>query len=165
MSLSDVPDCAAACPLAAAPVALPLASAAGSMDRRVFLTRATLAAAATALAACGGGGSDPTSPASVGASLRVADYPALASVGGIASLTLSGTPIAVVRTGAATFVTLSRVCPHERTTVNQSGSGFLCPNHQARFDATGTWVGGQRTSNLTAYATTYDAAAGTLQIG
>jgi len=49
--------------------------------------------------------------------------------------------------------------------VNQNGSGFLCPNHGARFAADGTWIGGQPTSSLRSYATSYDAASGTLTIG
>jgi len=46
-----------------------------------------------------------------------------------------------------------------------SGSGFLCPGHGAQFNAAGQWVGGQRTSNMRSYSTTYDAAAGTITIG
>ncbi|HEY0779534.1 MAG TPA: hypothetical protein VGD56_16320 [Gemmatirosa sp.] len=49
--------------------------------------------------------------------------------------------------------------------VNIVSSGFYCPNHGAEFNATGTWTGGQRTSNLTSYPTSYDPATGTLTIG
>ena len=80
-------------------------------------------------------------------------------------VTIQGSPLAIVRTGTSTYVALSRICPHAGSTVNQSGSGFLCPNHGAQFSATGTWVGGQRTSNLRSYTTSYDAASGTLTIG
>lgn len=155
--------CASACPLADAP--------ASGVDRRAFLTRSLLAAAAAALsadvlAACaGGGGTAVTGPVASGTTLRVADYPALASVGGIATTTAGGQPIAIVRTAASTYVVLSRVCPHEQATVNANGAGFLCPLHGARFDANGTWTGGQRTSSLRSYPTTYDAAAGTLTVG
>ena len=97
--------------------------------------------------------------------LRVADYPALASVGGIALVTISGGPFAVVRTSSTSFVTLSRVCPHQGNIVSPSGSGFLCPGHGARFSADGTWIGGQPTSSLRSYATSYDAAAGTITVG
>jgi Rieske Fe-S protein len=86
-------------------------------------------------------------------------------VGGIALATVSGTPLAIVRTGSTTFLALSRICPHQGATVNLSGNGFLCPRHGAEFDASGTWIGGQRTSSMRSYATTYNAATGTLTIG
>ena len=134
------------------------------IGRRTFLAQSALLAAAVALAACGA--SDATAPELTGqASIKVTDYPALSSVGGIAMVTIQGSPLAIVRTGTSTYVALSRICPHAGSTVNQSGSGFLCPNHGAQFSANGTWVGGQRTSNLRSYATSYDAASGTLTIG
>ena len=137
------------------------------IGRRTFIAQAAMVAAAAALAACGGGGgTDLTAPTLSGSTtIKVTDYPALASVGGVALVTIGGSPFAVVRTGASAFVTLSRVCPHQGSTVNQSGSGFLCPNHGAQFSSTGTWIGGQPTTSLRSYATIYDAAAGTLTIG
>ena len=141
-----------------------LPGAGSEIGRRTFLVQSALLAAAAALAACGV--SDATAPDLTGqASIKVTDYPALASVGGIAMVTIQGSPLAIVRTGASTYVALSRVCPHQGSTVNQSGSGFLCPNHGARFAADGTWVGGQPTSSLRSYATSYDATSGTLTIG
>ena len=69
-----------------------------------------------ALAACGVSGSNVTSPTSItSTTIKVSDYPALASVGGIALVTISGAPLAVVRTGTSTFVALSRICPHQGT--------------------------------------------------
>lgn len=136
------------------------------IDRRKFLTMGAYAAAAAALAACAaGGGTDATSPGSVGATVKISDYAALASVGGVAVTTLNGTPIAIVRTGTSTFITLSRICPHQGSTINQISTGFRCPNHLAQFDTVGNWVGGQRTSNMRSYTTSYDATAGTLTIG
>ena len=46
--------------------------------------------AALALAACGDSGSITDAPTSVGASIKVADYSALATVGGVALVTLNG---------------------------------------------------------------------------
>ena len=143
-------------------VALP--GTGSEIGRRTFLAQSALLAAAVALAACGA--SDATAPELTGqASIKVTDYPALSSVGGIAMVTLQGSPLAIVRTGTSTYVALSRICPHAGSTVNQSGSGFLCPNHGAQFSANGTWVGGQRTSNLRSYPTSYDATSATLTIG
>lgn len=160
------PACANACPLAAA-------AHRGGLERRVFLSQAVFAAAAVALTACGGGGGGggddggggPTSPAPVGGSLRVADYPALANTGGVATATLDGTPIALVRTGGSSFIALSRICPHAGFTIDPVANGFLCPGHGAQFNAAGTWTGGQRTTNMRSYPTTYDAATGMLTIG
>ena len=141
-----------------------LPGAGSEIGRRTFLAQSALLAAAAALAACGV--SDATAPELTGqASIKVTDYPALSSVGGIAMVTIQGSPLAIVRTGTSTYVALSRICPHAGSTVNQSGSGFLCPNHGAQFSANGTWVGGQRTSNLRSYPTSYDATSGTLTIG
>lgn len=135
------------------------------IGRRTFLIQSAMAAAAAALAACGAG-ADATAPSLSGTTtLTISDYPALSTIGGVALVTIGSSPFAVVRTGTSTFVTLSRICPHQGSTINQSGSGFLCPNHGAQFSSTGTWIGGERTSSLRSYTTTYDAAAGTISIG
>ncbi len=136
-----------------------------AIGRRQFISASMMAAAAGALAACGGSSSSITAPGNVSLTLKVSDYAALASVGGVALVNVSGSPIAVVRTGATTFIALSRICPHQGTTVNATANGFLCPNHGATFNMTGTWIGGQKTSNMRSYATTYDSAAGTIAIG
>jgi cytochrome b6-f complex iron-sulfur subunit len=140
---------------------------AAPVGRREFLGAGVLGAAALLLAACSGsatgsGGSGGTPSA---LSVKVSDYSALSTTGGIAVLQASnGYPLAVVRT-ASGYVVLSRVCPHQGSTVNVSGSGFLCPNHGARFSATGAWTGGERTSGLSQIASSYDAATGILAIG
>lgn len=163
--MSHAPSPAASCG------GCPLAPAAGPADlgRRAFLSQAAFAAAyatgAAALAACGAGG-DPTSPSSITrTSYSLASLPDLASTGGVSTVTISGVPIAVVRTGTSSFLALSRVCPHQGTTVNVVSGGFVCPHHGAQFNSTGTWVGGQRANSLTSYPTTYDASTGTLTIG
>lgn len=135
------------------------------MDRRKFLSLGAYAAAAAALAACAPIATNLTSPGSVSVTVKVSDYSTLATVGGVAVTTVNGTPIAIVRTGATTFITLSRICPHQGSTIGQISGGFRCPNHGATFNTTGGWVGGQPTSNMQSYATTYNAAAGTLTIG
>lgn len=139
---------------------------ASPMDRRKFVSFGAYAAAAAALAACAaGGGTDITSPGSVGATVKVSDYAALANVGGVAVTTINETPVAIVRTSSTAFLTLSRICPHQGSTVNVVSGGFKCPNHGATFNSSGTWTGGQRTSSMRSYNTTYDSAAGTLTIG
>ena len=135
------------------------------IGRRTFLAQSAILAAAAALAACGAGG-DATAPTLSGStSIKVGDYPALANVGGVALVNVSGAPLAIVRTDASTYLALSRICPHQGSIVNFTGNGFLCPNHGAQFTETGTWVGGQRTSSLQSYPTTFDSTTGTLTIG
>jgi cytochrome b6-f complex iron-sulfur subunit len=133
------------------------------MGRREFLAHSALLAAAAALSACVTG--DATAPTLSGtATVNVNDYAALANVGGIALATVSGAQLAIVRTAAGNFAALSRVCPHQGSIVNVSGSGFRCPNHGATFSSTGQWTGGERTSNMRSYSTSYDATTGILTI-
>lgn len=136
-------------------------------DRREFLT-VTVASALTALltTSCGGSGGDlgvVTGPVSL--SVQVSNYPALANIGGIARVDMGGTPIAAVRTGADTFAAFSLICPHRGCTVGiLNGSAFRCPCHGATFASSGTWTGGQRTTNLGSFTTSYDATSGVLTI-
>ena len=137
-----------------------------SLDRRAFLAQSTVVAIGTVLmSACGDGllGS-PTGPGTVRLTINVVDYAALAVVGGIARLNGTGTPIAVVRSDAASYRAFSLVCPHAGTTVGVNGASFRCPNHGAMFASTGAWTGGQRTSSLFEFTVVTDTANGTLTI-
>ncbi|HEX6558478.1 MAG TPA: Rieske (2Fe-2S) protein [Longimicrobiales bacterium] len=139
-------------------------SCGAALDRRGFLTRAALAAVTVALAACAAG--DATGPDLSGSStIKVSDYPALANVNGVAMFTVQQQPLAVVRTSATTFLALSRVCPHQGGIIGASSTGFTCPVHGARFNLTGQWIGGQPTSNMRSFSTSYDATSDTLTIG
>jgi Rieske Fe-S protein len=136
-------------------------------SRREFLTTSVASAVTAVLVtACGGpsGGTGITTTGPVSLSVQISSYAALANVGGIARVDSGGTPVAVVRTGADTFAAFSLICPHFGCTVGISGASFLCPCHGARFTSSGTWSGGQRTSNLTSLTTSYDSVAGVLTI-
>jgi cytochrome b6-f complex iron-sulfur subunit len=148
--------CESPCPQPCASESLP-----PGIDRRTFLA----AAAALALAACAAGDSGGTGPSTIGTTIDVTTYSALSADGGVALISLQGTPLAIVRTNATTYLALSRVCPHQGSTVNKVSTGFLCPRHGAAFDTTGKWVGGERTSSLRSYPTTYDPATHKLTIG
>lgn len=139
--------------------------AAASVGRRAFLVQGAVSAALLALAACSLDATAPSFGKSIGSSITVADYPELASTGGVLLAGLNGRPVAIVRTGSASFLALSRICPHQGGTIGTSGSGFACPVHGARFDQSGHWTGGQPTSNMRAYSTSYDASTDTLTIG
>ena len=133
------------------------------IGRRTFLAQSGILAAMALLGACGAS-SDATAPnVPANSQIDVSNYPALANVGGVALVSLNG-PVAIVRTGASSFVALSRICPHQGGTVNQQGSDWVCPNHGATFTLDGTWIGGQPTSNMHQYSTTYDTTTNTLTI-
>jgi len=134
------------------------------VSRRDFMIRGSMTGIAIVLAGCSMG-NGPTAPGNVNLTLNVSDYPALANAGGVAYVTASNNPLAVVRLDSSNFAALSRVCPHQGGTVSSDGSGFTCPVHGARFSDTGTWVGGQGTSNLTTYPTNFNSSTGVLTIG
>lgn len=141
-----------------------------ALGRREFLGAAALTALALLETACGDGQIGGVGPAvddapSGALVVIVASFAALANVGGVARVDSGiGKPVALVRTGATTFTAFSLVCPHQGTTVNTLPSGFLCPNHGARFSLTGQWQGGQVTSNLKTLVSTYNAAVGTVTV-
>jgi cytochrome b6-f complex iron-sulfur subunit len=122
-----------------------------TVSRRDFVSAATLSAIAVALTACGGGGGDdvtgPVPPGVGEVTVRLADHPALASMGGFAKVRNSP-PVAMTRTSSG-LVAFSMSCTHQGTTVvfNTDGTIF-CPNHGAEFTNEGVWTGGQRTRNL-----------------
>lgn len=141
---------------------LPDLTPCGGCTRRDFLAHSSLAAVATLLAACGS--ESTTAPLPSGLTVRVADYPALATVGGISQVSSTGTPVAVVRSAASTFRAFSMRCPHAGSTVQITGGSFRCPNHGATFNSSGAWTGGERTSSLTELKVTANAAGDVLTI-
>ena len=135
------------------------------IGRREFVARTSVGLGALLLAACQAG--IDTSPLSGSVIVPVANHPALANVGGIVRVSETNAPVALERTGATTFVAYSLVCPHQGGTVEVVSSAsipFQCPVHGALFNSSGTNVGGQRTSNLSTYTTSYDAATNTVTI-
>lgn len=141
-----------------------------SCNRRQFVSGSLLLAVSSLLLdACGDGVIGASNSQILGAvdfTISLSAYPALANVGGVARISGTNSPVAVTHTATATYEAFSLICPHQGTTVNINGTGFLCPNHGARFDGSGNWVQSQqRTSNLTRIPVTYDATAGTLKLG
>ena len=134
------------------------------IDRMMFLKRSAALIAAAALAACGG--DSLTSPSTVSSTtLTIANNPKLATVGGVVTLNIDGSPVAVVRESTSTFAAFSLVCPHQGNTVQAQTTRFYCPGHGATFDLAGNWTGGQRTSNLRSYPVSYDASTGSVTVG
>jgi Rieske Fe-S protein len=156
----------------------PRLSTLANPDRRQFITESLLAAVTALLVnACGDGEIGGVGPGGVTdvpppvldtrMTIRLADFPALQQIGGIARVDgNSSSPIAVARLSASTFVALSMICPHAGyKPINIQSAGFRCPNHGATFAADGHWTGGQRTKNLQAYPTSYSAATASVTIG
>ena len=85
--------------------------------------------------------------------ITIASYPALANVGGVAKI--NGSPAVALARTATGFVAYSLRCPHQGTTVNIVGTtSWKCPNHDATFNSTGAWTGGQPTTALVARGVT-----------
>lgn len=133
---------------------------ASCLSRRAFLAdAAALAAVAAFFAACG---DSPIEPPTGKVQVKVADFPGLATLN---QLVLVDGKRAAKRTGATTFVAWSRLCTHEGTPVDISGAGFVCPNHNSRFDNNGNVTIGPATQPLVQLATSYDSATDILSIG
>lgn len=146
---------------------VPLAACAGcsiaradGIDRRTFLSAATLAAVAAVLEACSGGGSFFTGPSGGPLTVSLSSFPALATIGGVARVDNGvGAPTALVRTGASTFRGLTMICTHQGSTIDAvNNTSFRCPNHGALFNSAGANTGGQQTSALATFSATFDGA-------
>ena len=139
----------------------------GGCTRRDFLEQGAIAALGALLTACGGriDFGSVTNPTGNGtATIRLGDYPSLATVGGIAIISGASAPMAAVRVATDSYAVFSLICPHAGTTVRQNGNGFRCPNHGAMWDVNGTWTGGQRTSGLARLNATLDPTTGVLTV-
>ena len=138
-----------------------------AVSRRDFVSMATLSAVAVALTACGGAAGDgstgPIDPGTGTFSVKPADYPALATVGGTVKVRNSP-PVALAKTSGG-LVAFSLSCPHQgTTTVVDDDFTIFCPNHGAMFTAAGVWRGGQRTSSLVRLPVALDTAGTTATI-
>lgn len=135
----------------------------GCVSRRSFVSRsAGLAAVAAFFAACGESGI--TAPTGSKVEVKVADFPALATLD---KLVLIDGSRAAKRTGTGTFAAFSRLCTHVGTPVNLANNDttFICPNHFSRFDNNGEVTVGPATQRLAVLATSYAAATDILTIG
>lgn len=95
-----------------------------------------------------------------GLPVTIAAWPALANIGGAAGSVgiLNFSPVAVVRTGASSFVAFSLVCPHAGSIVQViNNSTFRCPNHGATWFGTGLLMPNspQATTRLVSLRVTY----------
>jgi Rieske Fe-S protein len=152
------------------PTPLPVLSPGpAGVDRRTFLSEtARLAAITVLVSACGASfgsiagprGSSLDKPLTV----KLSDYPGLANTGSAVRINGANIPLALVNEGNGTYTALSLICTHQGATVQWTGTIFICPNHGAEFASDGHWIGGQPTSSLLSYPTTYDAGTDTVTI-
>ena len=136
---------------------------------------ASLAAAATAIAGCGG---SPTSPGGGGGSSSGSGFAALPSinasiagnaitlnidagsplsaVGAAALINASGRSFLVTRTGQNAFTALTAVCTHEGCTVSTFQSQtFECPCHGSQYSTSGSVLKGPATRALAQFPTSF----------
>ncbi|MBL0939931.1 MAG: Rieske 2Fe-2S domain-containing protein [Gemmatimonadaceae bacterium] len=138
---------------ASAPATSACAGCAG-VDRRHFLASASwLSLGALAATACGDGvfSGPETLPVFPTENFTVdpRTITELSQVGGRTVLSFGEyAPIYLERIGNAQYRALSLACPHKGSIVSVGSAGFTCPNHGARFDGEGTWIGGQETASL-----------------
>ncbi len=131
-------------------------------DRRGFLSTASLVSLGMLVAACGDGtiGGPRDIPGIALTPLRVDPklLPALTEIGGRAVvMPIDGAPMVVERLSTSKYRAFLLACPHKGTTVDLTPSGFLCPNHGARFSRDGLWLGGQDTTDLVPIGVTVQA--------
>jgi len=129
-----------------------------SISRKEFITQVGAGAAMILLPACfatckkssTSSSSSSNTTTSVDFTVSVASG-ALASNGGY--LVQNG--VIIARTMSGTYLAVAAACTHERTNVQYSGSSntFICPNHGAKFDATGKVINGPATKALQQYNT------------
>lgn len=148
------------------------------LNRRDFLTRSALAAAALVAAeACGdgqigppivhvSGGGDPNIPLGGPVVVELAQKPALANVGTVVDI---GHQRALVRTSATTFLGLSRICTHQQCDTEVHNNRFECPCHGSVFAADGSVISGPNiaappNTPLRQLAVTVDLQAGTVTV-
>ena len=121
------------------------------LNRREFLARSALAAAAlAAVEACGDGqigpplrtttgGGDINVPPGPPLTISLASHPELATVGVLVELERER---AVMRTGANSFIGLSRICTHEQCDTEVRNNQLECPCHGSLFAKDGSVIHG-----------------------
>ena len=137
------------------------------VNRRDFLAKTALAAAALVVAeACGDGQIGPTQQTlGGGVTINVADFPGLATTGVLVDV---GHERAAMRTGPASFEAHSRICTHEGCDTAVTNNRFECPCHGSIFAADGSVIRGPSTGEtigpLPQLTVQFDAAQNTLTI-
>ena len=82
-------------------------------------------------------------------SVQLKKVPELSKVGGSVNIGyVKGSPVAITRTGASSYVAFSLSCPHQGAIVEREGSGWICEAHGSQFKLNGDLVMGPATTRL-----------------
>ena len=146
-------------------------------ERREFIKILSIAAAScasTCLYACSESTSSPVTLTGKKIEVRLEDNTTLLTVGGSVRKTFSevnnGRPVLIVRTSETSFRTMTMICTHQGTTINNPSDNkkVICPNHGAQFSIAdgnfGKNIGGQSTADLQTFETTFNPTNNTLTI-
>lgn len=138
------------------------------VNRRDFLAKSALAAAAlVVLDGCGDGQIGPSAvKLGQGLTIKLTDFPGLANVGTLVGI--SGDR-ALIRTTATTFQGFSRVCTHQGCVTDIRNNRFECPCHGSIFSNDGSVVRGPDIASppiapLDKLTATFDQGAGTVTV-
>jgi cytochrome b6-f complex iron-sulfur subunit len=125
-----------------------------TIDRKAFFSQMGMGAAAIIIPACivGLSGCSKTSaaPSNVDFTIDISTG-SLAANGGY----LVHNGVLFARTTSGTYLAVSAACTHEGTNVNYNAAAndFICPNHGAKFNSSGTVTQGPASKSLTVYNT------------
>lgn len=138
------------------------------VNRRDFLAKTALAAAALVVVdGCGDGQIGPTAvKLGSGVTVRLTDFPQLANIGTLVGITPDR---ALVRTSTTTFVGFSRICTHQGCITDIRNNEFECPCHGSIFANDGSVIRGPNIesppiSPLDKLTATFNAATGTVTV-
>jgi Rieske Fe-S protein len=138
------------------------------VNRRDFLAKSALAAAAlVVLDGCGDGQIGPSAvKLGQGLTINIADFPPLAQAGTLVAISSDR---ALIRTSATTFQAFSRVCTHQGCVTDIQNNRFECPCHGSIFSNDGSVVRGPNIASppispLEKLNATFDQAAGTVTV-
>lgn len=120
------------------------------------INRRALLSGACALVALTGLGVFPTSASAEvrkisngRLSVKLKSIPELSQVGGSVAIgNVKGKPVAITRTGNASYVAFSLNCPHQGVKVSKQENGWVCDAHGSEFEADGDLVLGPATTRL-----------------
>jgi|SRR4030095_254045 cytochrome b6-f complex iron-sulfur subunit len=93
--------------------------------------------------------------------VKLADNPALSTVGGKISVT---DDIMLLRMDESRFLAISTICRHKGCTVELEGDKFVCPCHGSEYTKEGKVTQGPSKSDLKTFETMFDSSQGTITI-
>ena len=139
------------------------------LNRRAFLAKTAVAAAAALTAGCGNGEFGPPLPGRSGGpvgavTIKVANFPGLATTGVLVAVAPER---AAMRINATTFFALSTICTHQGCDADVVDGGTIvsCSCHGSRFDKNGNVLNGPAERPLPQLQTSYNAQSDELTIG